>query len=56
MITIEKTQLEKIKNALLSAFSYIDNDIEAICDEDYLAEAQQVLSQIEEALTLIKEK
>ena len=53
MITIEKSQLSVIEDALLSSSFYISNNIDAICDEDYLHESERVLAEVNNALNTI---
>lgn len=49
-----KSQLSVIEDALVSASIYISNNIEAICDEDYLQESEQILAEVNNALDILK--
>ncbi len=51
---INQKQTEFIEVALLAASDYIANNIEAICDEDYLDESDCVLLKVNEALDLLR--
>lgn len=47
-------RLSIIENALLSASCYINDNIDAICDDDYLRESETVLSEVNKALDVIR--
>ena len=49
-----KSQLSVIEDALVSASIYISNNIEAICDEDYLQESEMILAEVNNALDILK--
>lgn len=51
---INQHQAEIIEAALLASSDYIADNIEAICDEDYLEESDDILSQVNEALDLLR--
>ena len=54
-MTISQNQIVMIDAALLAASDYITQSIEAICDDEYLEESEEVLAQVNEALDLLRE-
>lgn len=54
MKTLNQDQISIIENALLSAIYYIDDTAEAICDSSYLAETSSVLTELNNALELLR--
>lgn len=54
IMTIEETTLKEIEEALLSASDYIKDNIDAICDDDYMEESEAVLARVNAALDLIR--
>lgn len=51
---INQNQAELIEEALLASSYYIADNIDAICDDDYLEESEDVLSQVDSALDLLR--
>lgn len=51
---INSTQTKIIDAALLASSHYISDSIEAICNDDYLRESEEVLSQVNDALDLLR--
>ena len=51
---INQNQVEVIEAALLASSDYISDNIEAICDDNYLEESEEVLSQVNYALDLLR--
>ena len=51
---INQNQVEAIEAALLVSSDYIADNIEAICDDDYLKESKDVISQVKDALDLLR--
>lgn len=54
-MTINQNQAAIIDAALLAASDYITECIDAICDDEYLEESEEVLAQVNEALDLLRE-
>lgn len=54
MISLNDKQLSKIEEALLSACHYIHNEIDSICDDDYLQESIAVFESINNAIELLQ--
>ena len=54
-MTINQNQAAIIDAALLAASDYITESIDAICDDEYLEEREEVLAQVNEALDLLRE-
>lgn len=48
-----KTELTKIREALAEAESFIYNDLDSVCEDDYAEEAQSVIGKVREAITAI---
>lgn len=55
VMIIEEKAINTIEDALLSASFYIKDNLDAICDEDYWQETNDLLLLVEKALDLIKE-
>ncbi len=55
MIIIEEKAINAIEDALLSASFYIKDNMDAICDENYWQETNDLLLKVGKALNLIKE-
>lgn len=51
---IDQNQAKIIEAALLEASDYIADNIEAICDDDYLETSEDVLSKVNEALDIFR--
>lgn len=51
---LNRNQYNLIEDALVSASFYISSSIDAICDEDYLRESENLLTQVNSALELLK--
>ena len=51
---INQNQVEVIEAALLVSSDYIADNIKAICDDDYLEESEDYLSQVNDALDLLR--
>lgn len=51
---INQNQVEVIEAALLASSDYIYENIEAICDDDYLEKSEVVLSQVSGAWNLLR--
>ncbi len=51
---INSNQIEIIDAALLASSHYITDSIEAICEDDYLWESEEILSQVNNALDLLR--
>lgn len=54
MRTLNQDQFSIIEKALISAIDYIDDSAEAICDSNYLAETDSVLTDLNYALELLR--
>lgn len=54
MISLNDKQLSKIEEVLLSACHYINNEIDSICDDDYLQESIAVCESINNAIELLQ--
>jgi len=54
MISLNDKQLSKIEEALLLACHYINNEIDTICDDDYLQESIAVFESINNAIELLQ--
>lgn len=50
---ISTEDIQYIKRALTSAQAFIDNDLDAICDDEYKDEAENVLDSINRSLNLL---
>lgn len=50
---ISTEDIQYIKRALTSAQTFIDNDLDAICDDEYKDEAENVLDSINSSLNLL---
>ncbi len=52
---MKKEQLQTIREALCLAQEFLYNDLDAICDNDYLQETEDVISRIQNAISIIDE-
>lgn len=55
MIQIEETVIKTVEKALLSASFYIKDNMDAIGDEDYLKESEEVLLLVNDSLRKIRD-
>lgn len=53
-ISLSPAQATILEEALLAADDYIADNLDAICDDDYLAYSDDVLARVDEALDLLR--
>ena len=50
---IKIEDIKYIKETLACAYAFIDNDLDAICDDDYKEEAESLLDNINNSLSIV---
>lgn len=53
---MNKNKIKEISSAVSSAISFLYQDSEAICDEDYYEEVMQIIRELEDAETALNEE
>lgn len=49
-------KIKKISNAVSSAISFLYQDSEAICDDEYYEEVMQIIRELEDVETVLNEE
>lgn len=52
---ITKEQLESIKECLVDASAFLNNDLDSVCDDDYADEIKSVIDNIERSVEIIND-
>lgn len=51
-----KKQKQRLSEILSNVESYLYNDLDAICDDDYLDQVQDLLNEVQEGLDILSQE